>query len=128
MSHGLINITENIRMALDEGNIGCGVFDLQKAFDTVVHQILLAKLDHYGLRGVSNDWFKSYLSNCNQYVSINRYDSGLAAISCGVHQGSVLGPLLFLLYINYLNEVVKFFKFTILLMALIYALVTLSKN
>ena len=73
-SHALINITENIRKALDEGNIGCGVFvDLQKAFDTVNHQILLAKLNHYGIRGVSNDWFQSYLSNRNQYVSINGY-------------------------------------------------------
>ena len=80
-SHVLINITENIRKALDDGNIGCGVFvDLQKAFDTVDHQILLAKLNHYGIRGVSNDWFKSYLSNRNQYVSINGYESGLAAI------------------------------------------------
>ena len=80
-SHALINITENIRKALDDGNIGCGVFvDLQKAFDTVDHQILLAKLNHYGIRGVSNDWFKSYLSNRNQYVSINGYESGLAAI------------------------------------------------
>ena len=73
-SHALINITENIRKALDDGNIGCGVFvDLQKAFDTVDHQILLAKLNHWGIRGVSNDWSKSYLSNHNQYVSINKY-------------------------------------------------------
>ena len=110
-SHALINITENIRKALDDGNIGCGVFvDLQKAFDTVDHQILLAKLNRYGIRGVSNDWFKSYLSNRNQYVSINGYESGLAAINCGVPQGSVLGPLLFLLYINDLNQAIKFCK------------------
>ena len=74
-SHALINITENIRKALDDGNTGCGVFvDLQMAFDTVDHQILLAKLNHYGIRGVLNDWFKSYLSNCHQYVSINGYN------------------------------------------------------
>ena len=90
-------MTEKIRKALTDGNIGCGVFvDLQKVFDTVVHQILLAKLYHYEIRGDSNDWFKSYLSNCNQYVSINGYESGLAAINCGIPQG--LEPLLFLLY------------------------------
>ena len=95
-SHALINITENIITAFDGGNIGSGVFeDLQKAFDTVDHQILLAKLNHYGISGVSNDWFKSYLSNPNQHVSINGFDSGLTTINCGVPQGSVLGPLLF---------------------------------
>ena len=94
-SHALINITENIRKALDVGKIGCGVFvDLQKAFDTVDHQILLAKLNHYGICGVSNYWFKSYLSNRSQFVSINGYHSGLVAINCGIPQGSVLGPLL----------------------------------
>ena len=63
-SHALINITENVGKALGDGSIGCGVFvDLQKAFETVDHQILLAKFNHYGIRGVSNDWFKSYLSN-----------------------------------------------------------------
>ena len=111
MSHTLINTTENIRKALDNGNIGCGVFiDLQKAFDTVDYQILLAKLNHYGIWGVSNDWFKSYLSNRNQYVSINGYGSGPAALRCGVHQGSILGPLLFLLYMKDLNQAIKFCK------------------
>ena len=84
--------------------------NLQKAFDIVDHQILLAKLNHYGIRGVSNDWFTSYLSNHHQYLSINGYESGLAAINCGVPQGSVLGPLLFLLYINDLNQAIKFCK------------------
>ena len=66
-------------------------------------------MNHYGIRGVSNDWFKSYLSNRSQYVSINRYESGLVALNCGVPQGSVLGPLLFL-HINDLNQAIKFCK------------------
>ena len=95
-SHASISVTENIRKALDKGNIDCGVFiNLQKAFDTVDHQILLAKLDHYGICEVSIDWFKSNLSNCNQFLSINGYGSGLAAINCGVPQDSVPGLLLF---------------------------------
>ena len=109
--HALINLTENIRQAFDEGYIGCGKFvDLQKAFDTVDHEILLENLNHYGVRGVSNDWFRSYLSNRQQYVSVNDYDSGITKIKCGVPQGSVLGPLLFLLYINDLNQAIKFCK------------------
>ena len=92
-------ITENIRKALHDRNIGCEVFlDLQTAFDIVDYKILLAKLICYGICGVSNDWSKSYLSNCSQYVSINGYESGLAAIHCGIPQGYVLGIFYFSIY------------------------------
>ena len=73
-SHVLINITENIRKTLDGGNIGCGVFlDWQKTFDAVDHQTLLVKLNHYVIRGVSNDWFESYLSNWNHVSKMDTY-------------------------------------------------------
>ena len=78
-----------------------GIFlDLKKAFDTTDHNILLKKLYNYGFKGESYDWFKSYLSNRTQYVSIEGVNSSIKTISCGVPQGSVLGPILFLLYIN----------------------------
>ena len=84
-THALISLTEDIRKNLDEGNIGCGIFvDLQKAFDTVEHDILLAKLEHYGICGLANEWFRSYLSNRKQYVSINGHESGLTSLLYGV--------------------------------------------
>ena len=84
---------------MDNNKFACGIFiDLQKAFDTVDHKILLAKLEHYGVRGVTNDWFRSYLSYRKQFVSISGTESEIATVNIGVPQGSGLGPLLFLLY------------------------------
>ena len=95
--------------ALDKGKFACGVFiDLQKAFNTVDHDILLNKLYHYGIQGIPLSLFRSYLSNRNQFVSIANCSSSFKVVRHGVPQGSVLRPLLFLLYINDLHNAIKF--------------------
>ena len=86
---------------IDKRLYSCGIFiDLKKAFDTVDHSILLQKLHHYGFRGLINDWFSSYLSNRTQSTQIGSVVSSKERIVCGVPQGSVLGLLLFLIYVN----------------------------
>ena len=94
-------MVERVRGAWGRGNTALGVFiDLKKAFDTVDHQVLLAKLSHYGVRGDSLGLLESYLRGREQYVVYGGHESGRGQVECGVPQGSVLGPLFFLIYVN----------------------------
>ena len=109
--HALTDMTETIRRSIDDNKFVAGIFiDLQKAFDTVDHNILLSKLEHYWIRGTANNWFRSYLSNRKQFVSISDKQSDMAFMSYGVPQGSVLGTLLILIYINDLHNAIIYSK------------------
>jgi len=104
----LIHLSDFIRFHMDKGHlVGMILMDLQKAFDTVDHSVLLMKLEAMGLSPDVLQWFKSYLSDRQQLVDVSGSFSSSAKVTCGVPQGSILGPLLFLIYVNDMQAVVK---------------------
>ena len=108
----IIELVEEITTAIDEGKTTVGVFiDLKKAFDTVDHNILVKKLEHYGIRGLAKHWVCSYLENRRQCVCINDSNSECLDVKCGVPHGSILGPALFILYVNDMCNISKSLKY-----------------
>ena len=111
-STALLDLVNKVSFALDSHKILIGLFlDLSKAFDTLDHSILIRKLHNYGIRGILLKLFESYLNNPKQFVICNNLSSEFQNVQCGVPQGSILGPLLFLIYMNDICNVSEKLKY-----------------
>ena len=110
--HALIDLVDAITQSLDAKKYAIGVFiDLKKAFDTVDHKLLCKKMEFLGIRGGAFNWLNSFLENRKQFVSIDKCNSTVRNISCGVPQGSILGPKLFILYVNDMCNISNLVKY-----------------
>ena len=104
----LIDSTEFWYENIDHRKVNLAIFlDLKKAFDTVNHEILLEKLEAYGIRELAGNWFRSYLEGRQQYCKLNCYESRTKTVTCGIPQGSCLGPLPFIVYLNDFEKCLK---------------------
>ena len=111
----IMQLVDKVNHAVENNKTTIGVYlDLSKAFDTIDHNILLHKLEHCGFRGVVHEWFDSYLSDRQQYVQFHNSKSEPQRVICGVPQGSILGPLLFILYINDITNTSSILDFILL--------------
>ena len=116
----ILSIIDKVQQAIDQGDLSYGIFlDFSKVFHSVDQAILIEKLDFYGISGISKDWFTSYPTNRQQFVTVNGIEYDLTSISCGIPQRSVLGSILFYYILMSFIFVQLFLTSTFLLMMLI---------